>query len=168
MLYLLDASVLITANNLYYPLDGVPEFWEWLEHMCAEGRLKMPIEIFEEVTDDVGDWLREQDRKAKVCLDEQTNVDLVRECIERGYAPDLNESEVLEMGNDPFLIASAMAARDQRVVVTTEVSKPTKRRANRHIPDVCESVDVKWCDSFTMLRTLGFSTRWREQFGVFA
>lgn len=25
MLYLLDANVLITANNLYYPIDSVPE-----------------------------------------------------------------------------------------------------------------------------------------------
>ena len=27
MLYLLDANVLITAHNLYYPIDAVPEFW---------------------------------------------------------------------------------------------------------------------------------------------
>ena len=33
MLYLLDASVLITAYNSYYPIDRVPEYWEWLVHM---------------------------------------------------------------------------------------------------------------------------------------
>ena len=27
MLYLLDANVLITAHNLYYPIDSVPEFF---------------------------------------------------------------------------------------------------------------------------------------------
>lgn len=31
MLYLLDANELITAHNLYYPIDVVPEFWEWLK-----------------------------------------------------------------------------------------------------------------------------------------
>ncbi len=30
MLYLIDASMLITASNSYYPLDSVPEFWELL------------------------------------------------------------------------------------------------------------------------------------------
>jgi Domain of unknown function (DUF4411) len=30
MLYLLDANVLITARNRYYPIDTVPEFWSWL------------------------------------------------------------------------------------------------------------------------------------------
>ena len=27
MLYLFDANVLITASNMYYPLDAVPEFF---------------------------------------------------------------------------------------------------------------------------------------------
>jgi len=35
MLYVLDSGVLITANNLYYPVDRVPEFWAWLLHMGA-------------------------------------------------------------------------------------------------------------------------------------
>jgi len=51
MLYLLDASVLITAHNSYYPVDGVPEYWEWLAYMGEQGRVKMPFEIFDEVKD---------------------------------------------------------------------------------------------------------------------
>ena len=35
MLFLLDASVLITANNTYYPIERVPEFWEWLAHQAT-------------------------------------------------------------------------------------------------------------------------------------
>ena len=27
---LLDANILIVANNTYYPIDAVPEFWDWL------------------------------------------------------------------------------------------------------------------------------------------
>jgi hypothetical protein len=51
MLYLLDANVLITASNLYYPVDAVPEFWAWLAHNGAAGNVKMPLETFEEVKD---------------------------------------------------------------------------------------------------------------------
>ena len=51
MLYLLDASLLITANSSYYPVDSVPEYWDWLLHQASEGRVKVPREIFEEITD---------------------------------------------------------------------------------------------------------------------
>ena len=51
MLYLLDASVLITANAQYYPVDRIPEYWEWLQHMGEEGYVKLPIEIFKEIKD---------------------------------------------------------------------------------------------------------------------
>lgn len=30
MLYLLDANVLIRAHSDYYPIDRIPQFWEWL------------------------------------------------------------------------------------------------------------------------------------------
>lgn len=40
MLYLLDANVLITANNSYYALDRVPEFWEWLADVGGRGNAK--------------------------------------------------------------------------------------------------------------------------------
>src|SRR3546814_8678524 len=51
MIYLLDANVLITAHHLYYPVDAVPEFWEWLAHQGVAGQIKMPVETFEEVKD---------------------------------------------------------------------------------------------------------------------
>lgn len=48
-LYLFDANVLITASNMYYPLDGVPEFWDWIDHEASSGRIKLPVEVLEEV-----------------------------------------------------------------------------------------------------------------------
>ncbi|VFN04490.1 MAG: protein of unknown function (DUF4411), partial [Candidatus Kentron sp. G] len=45
MLYLLDANVPITANNTYYAIDQVPEFWEWLQYQGTNGRIKMPLEM---------------------------------------------------------------------------------------------------------------------------
>ena len=51
VLYLLDANVLITAQNTYYPIDTVPEFWAWLVHKGQAGDLKIPLENYEEVKD---------------------------------------------------------------------------------------------------------------------
>lgn len=59
MLYLLDANVLTTAHQLYYPVDAVPEFWSWLAHKGGNGELKMPLETFEEVRDGGNDAERD-------------------------------------------------------------------------------------------------------------
>ncbi|TJW51975.1 MAG: DUF4411 family protein [Mesorhizobium sp.] len=163
---LLDANVLITAKNSYYALDRVPEFWEWLLYWGDAGALKMPLEMVEEIvggSDDLAQWLGEQDHRSALCLKEDVDVGSVQEVLATGYAADLTDAEVIKIGRDPFLIAYALFAPDVRTVVTTEVSKPSCQRANRRVPDVCDQVRIRWCDSFTMVRDLNFSTRWRER-----
>ena len=65
MLYLLDASVLITANDTYYPTHQVPEFWSWIQHQGRSGSVKIPREIWEEITpgskknDSFLDWIKD-------------------------------------------------------------------------------------------------------------
>jgi hypothetical protein len=49
VLYLFDANVLITASNTYYPIDQIPEFWEWLQFQGRGGNIKLPLEIMEEI-----------------------------------------------------------------------------------------------------------------------
>ena len=51
MLYLLDANVLIDANRDYYPIDRVPEFWEWIENAGENSLVKIALEVYEEVSD---------------------------------------------------------------------------------------------------------------------
>ena len=164
MLYLLDSNVLITAHNSYYPIDRVPEFWGWMAHVGSEGRAKVPAELYEEVTDGndaLADWARESENRDALVLEETIDVDLLSTVVEHGYASDLTDDEFEKIGRDPFLIAYALAAQDQRCVVTTEVSKPSRIRANRHIPDVCAIVGVRCIDSFQLLRALDFRTYWR-------
>jgi hypothetical protein len=79
-----------------------------------------------------------------------------------GYAHDLDETELEEVGRDPFLIAYAVVDRDNRVVVSIEASAPAKKRANRRVPDVCKDNGVSVCNTFTMLRDLGFTTAWTK------
>lgn len=164
MLHLLDANVLITANRQYYPLDRVPEFWEWLLHWGAEGLIKIPTEIVDEVcagSDDLAEWLREDEHKTALELDAEAEVELVRQVINEGYAADLDDEEIEIVGRDPFLIAYALIARDQRCcVVTAEVSKPARTRAKRHIPDVCDQLGIQWMNGFGLIRSLNFTTSW--------
>jgi hypothetical protein len=170
MLRLLDANVLISAHNLYYPIDGIPEFWEWIVHVAERGSLKIPLENFEEIRDGSKDeyrdllfgWIQQENVRSALLLAEQADERLVARVINEGYAPNLTEDEILQLGRDPFLIAYGLASPADRCVVTTEVSKPRKIRQNRRIPDVCNTLGVTWCDTFAMARTLGFTTSWKK------
>lgn len=166
MLYLLDANVLIAAHNQYYPVEAVPEFWEWLLHMADSEQVKMPVETFEEVKDGREDWLTRwigaDGTYKRLVLDEDVDPKILRRVLDDGYAPDLTDTEIEQVGRDPFLIAYARADVKNRCVVSVEASKPSKKRANRRVPDVCTSLGVKCCDSFAMMRTLGFTTSWKS------
>lgn len=169
-MYLLDANVLMTAHNTYYPIDVVPEFWSWLLHQCDAGHVKMPIETFEEVKDGSTDadrdllygWIHDASHKQAIVLGEEVDLLLVQRVIAAGYANDLTDDEIDQLGRDPFLVAHALASPDDRIVVTTEASKPSKRRQNRRVPDVCNGLGVRWVDTFGMLRVLGFRTGWQR------
>lgn len=164
MLYLIDANVLIDANRDYYPLNRIPEFWEWLLHMGVNGRIKIPQEMFEEITGDsagLPNWLRRPESKEALILAEEADPLFVSRAVYEGYATDLTDDEIEKLGRDPFLIAYGLIEPAHRCVVTTESSKPSKLRANRHIPDVCKSLGVTCCNTFTMLHELDFRTGWR-------
>lgn len=161
MLYLLDANVLITAHNTYYPIARVPQFWEWIIDNAENGRIKIPYEILGELEagkkeDELFKWVKKN--KKTLLLDENVDILLVNKVIEQGYAKDLTDDETHKLGCDPFLIAYAMA-ESGRCVVTLEASKPSAKRANRRIPDVCKQLNIRCIDTFAMLRELDFRAR---------
>ena len=163
MLYLLDANVLIAANRDYYPLGRVPEFWDWLLDRSARQQAKIPREMYDEIlagkTDDLTNWV--QGNRGVLRLREDADPALVAQVTQSGYASDLNDEEVERVGQDPFLIAYALREPAERIVVTTEVSKPSKRRANRHIPDVCRDLDVRCYNTYEFIAALDFTTAWQ-------
>ena len=168
MLYLLDANVLIDANRDYYPIQRVPEFWNWLLEMGRLGLITIPEETYEEIVspssrrpDELADWLRSQ--RVTMMLDEQVNPELVAAVIDQGYAPYLTDEEIEKVGRDPFLIAYALADFRNRCVVTTERSRSSTSRANRHLPDVCDDLQVPCINTFDLIRELNFHTGWRAQ-----
>ena len=163
MLYLLDANVLIDANRDYYPIGRVPEFWDWLVARATQQEVKIPLEILEEILagrdDDLTRWLN--DNRDALLLEENVDEALVAQVTDQGYAPDLTEEEIERVGRDPFLIAYALGGA-ARTVVTTEASKPSKQRANRHVPDVCDALDVPHCNTYEFIDALDFTTGRRE------
>ncbi len=164
MIYLLDANVLIDANRDYYPMDRVPEFWSWLEHNGKVGKAKIPYEIYYELkqgNDDLATWIKKSKIKEALLLNKETNSELVSRAIYKGYAPDLTDDELQKLGRDPFLLAYSLEDVDNHCIVTTEVLKPSKQRANRHLPDAASILGIRTINTFKLLRELDFRTDWQ-------
>jgi len=168
LVYLLDANVLIDANRDYYPIGRVDEFWEWLVYQGEQGHAKIPQEIYEEIKegksekDELALWAKNEQTEHALKLGEEVKIDFVRKVTEEGYAQDLSDIEVEEIGRDPFLIAYALVNPSERFVVTTEVSKPKRKRANRHVPDVCDQLGIQHCNTYEFLKAMDFRTNWRS------
>lgn len=165
MLHLLDSGVLINAHKFYYPIHRVPEFWEWLAYLGKSGQVKLPIEFYEEIKDgkkdELAKWIKNANNRSALLFDEEVDSETVTTVLEEGYGADLTDVEIEKIGRDPFLIAYVMASQADRCLVTGEVSKPSKRRANRHIPDVCDSLGVPWISNFDLLDVHNFTTSWK-------
>lgn len=161
MLYLLDANVLIDSQNAHYEFGRVDQFWEWIAFHIEEGRVKMPLEIYQEITaksDRLAEWAN--NIKSDLVLNEEVVPELANRVIENGYAPNLTAADMKHIGQDPFLIAYALANIEERIVVTREKRAPKKKGKNRRIPDVCDDFGIKCCDQWEFGRALDFRTDW--------
>jgi hypothetical protein len=159
MLYLLDANVLISAQELHYPLKRIPQFWAWMLTMADAGTIKLPVEIFNEIAiskGDLKDWLTSPDHAKKLRLSGQVNGAILQNVISQGYAPDLTDSELEQIGQDPFLVAYAIPHGTNATVVTREVASPKKQRQNRKVPDVCKQFGVRCITDFQLFQEIDF------------
>ena len=163
MIYLVDASVIITAKDYYYQLDRVPEFWEWLSYWGEQGKIRIPKEIMFEITQDsgiLGKWIKE--RKNLFLIDEEIqNVNYV---LMNGYdltLDEIDDIQIAKVGKDPFLISYGLTDKENRAVVSTESSKPSKQKYNKKIPDVCSQLGIKCFDIYRLIKDLDFRTNWK-------
>jgi hypothetical protein len=159
LLYLLDANVMIRAHEDYYPIDRIPQFWTWLAGLGINGTVKVPYEIYREIAVSTGplhDWLTDAAISGAMLLDMTTDPNHLNQVLTGGYAPDLNDSEIEEIGQDPFLIAYALVKPAETTIVTKEVSAPSKQRANRRVPDVCRTFSIRCINDFEFYRELDF------------
>jgi len=134
--YSIDSSALIHAWRRAYRPRNFPSFWQHMDELIEESRLKASIEVLNELKkkdDDIYEWCKERKDKLIVDLDEETQdavVDLMT-----NY-PRLVDTAKGRSGGDPFVIALAQSSGAQMIVVTEE--NPGKTR----IPDVCEAEGI--------------------------
>ena len=171
MLYLLDANTLIDAKRDYYPISRVPEFWEWLVFYGEKGNIKVPIEVYEEFSDTkdkngkkdaLAVWSEQSEVSEALLLNEEAEQDLVARITYGGYVANPTDDDLVKIGRDPFLLSYALKDLEKRCIVSTEVSKPSKKGANRKVPDVCGDFKIRCINNFQMFRELNFSTNWNN------
>lgn len=160
MLYLLDANVLMTAHDAYYPIERVPQFWEWIIDNAKHHRIKIPYEILGELeagnkASELFKWVKTN--KKNLLLDEQIDQLLIDEVMEQGY--EIERSTIIDISRisrDPFLIAYALASRPDRCVVTLEAVQNRAKPKNRKIPLVCAMLKIPCINTFALIRELDF------------
>ena len=122
----------------------------------------MPVEIYNEVTvknkenPALSNWAKANRLKLKYQQDYKQHI---RHVLENGYGRNLTSIEIDEIGADYNLIACALNDKEGSTVVTSEVSKPKKKRGNRKIPDVFEPRGVQCIRPVGLIEVLDFTTK---------
>lgn len=155
--YVLDANVFIEAARRYYAFDLGTRFWDILSRHAENGAIESIDRVKDELDseDELAKWANGAFRKAFCSTDDESVIVSYREVMSwvqrhRQFS-DAAKADFATVA-DGWLIAYAVAKG--RVVVTHEVLAPDAKR-KVPIPNVCHQFQVRWVDTFTMLRELG-------------
>lgn len=138
LIYSFDSSALIHAWRRAYRPKNFPTFWDRMNELVDEGRLKISSEVYSELEkkdDEIFAWCKV--RKELIYVDISDEVqDRVIE-IMNDY-PRLVDTKNGKSGGDPFVIAIASCGLPISVVITEE------NPGGNRIPQVCTEEDIEW------------------------
>lgn len=147
-----------SRRRRYYAFDLVPRFWTGLEQLAREGRVGSVDRVREELErgrDKLAEWATSAFAQG---LASTSSGDVVAE-FRRVMAWVVGQSQFTDAakrefadGADGWLIAYAKV-RGCVVVTLEQPSRDVRRRVP--IPNVCAEFDVRYLDTFEMLRQLG-------------
>ncbi len=158
-IYVLDASVFITARRTYYGLDFCPGFWQALLYHHRFGDLLSIDKIEEEIlegTDELRDWVANDVPAGFFVTSSEPDIlhsyTQIIDWVDQN--PQYTQAAKNEYADDPDGWLVAYAHAKDCVVVTQEVLDPNIRRGIP-IPNVCDAFGVECINTFDMLRALG-------------
>lgn len=156
--YVLDTDVFIEAARRYYAFDLGSKFWDILLKHADNG-------VVESIDWVKNELLEGKDELARWADDSFSNAffSTIEEDVQESYRkiitwvqnqPQYREAAKADFadGADGWLIAYAMTRG--RIIVTHENPDPNIRR-KVPIPNVCEQFNIRYIDTFAMLRELG-------------
>lgn len=160
--YLLDANVLITAHRTYYGFDLCPGFWTAIIEGFNHRRLFSTVRVRNELLDGadvLATWVTEKLPEKKIIDDSSSDVvqaftPMMTWVVGRKFEPAAQAK--FASAADGWLIAAAKSKGFR--LVTHETRKPDAKSVVP-MPNVCDQFGVSYCNTFTMLRSLGVEFR---------
>jgi Domain of unknown function (DUF4411) len=156
-MYLMDANTYISAKNQYYGMDFCPAYWDWLDQQFTQGQVASIQLVYDELVkkkDELSEWVASHKNHFLSVTDTPTQ-NKFAEIVQHIYSlPNRNQANVASFldGADPWLIAKA--ATTGATIVTQEMPVPVDSRKIK-IPNICNTFDVQYINSFELLRDLG-------------
>jgi len=157
--YVVDANVLMQAHRLYYAFPICPGFWDCLLQHHAAGRIVCVDKVRDEILpgDALYQWAR---NSAPVSFFASTQEEAVTGNFAALVSWVLGQDQFMQAAKEEFaqvadgwLVAYAQA-RKHHVVVTMEEHAPHAKK-KVPLPNLCLQFDVRYTDTFTMLKNLG-------------
>lgn len=154
-IYWLDANVFIQAKNGPYGFGLVPQFWTFLSEQLAQGTIRCPKMVYDELIDgkdDLAAWFKPR-REKGLCNNANETVQQCFSAVANHVAMKFKPHQVAEflIGADGWLIAHAMDG--DGVVVTQESDRSHKSKIK--IPTMCKVFGVRCMNTYEMLNSLG-------------
>lgn len=161
-IYVLDANVFIEASRRYYAFDIVPVFWNTLIRFSADRRISSIDRVQHELgrgNDTLANWSEQEFNNAFLSTDEESIIESYETII--NWVQDQQQftdaaKEQFATVSDGWLIAFAMVNRN--TIVTHEVLDTNIQR-KVPIPNICRAFNMRFIDTFQMLRELGVQFR---------
>lgn len=162
--YIIDTSCLTQAHRVYYPFDIAPSFWDFMKLHFTNGNFVFTNKVAFEIArgnDALTSWAKDQ-IPTSAELDCHADANIMAHYgnimswgnAHSQYSP-LAKADFADFDNaDPFAVATAL--EKSVIVVSQEISAPLSRK-NIKLPDVCSQFGIHHLDTFTLLRTFGFT-----------
>lgn len=157
---LLDSDVFIAAKNSYYAFDICPGFWTGLLHHHHQGKIYSISRVRGELltgrkTEDLVQWVSNQ-------IPDEFFLEVDEDQVTSAYTEIMLWSQrhtryfdrakaKFATGADGWLVAYAKV--HGAVVITNEQPAPESKTEIK-LPDVCAQFEVRYKDTFVMLREL--------------
>lgn len=154
--YVLDANVFIEAAKRYYAFDIAPSFWQMLVVQANNGQVLSIDRVKDELLRaDLKTWASNTFHEFFASTSDADIIDVYREIMtwSQNQTPftDAAKAQFASVA-DGWLIAYALAKGC--VVVTHEQYDQNIKRKIK-IPNVCQAFDLRYIDTFQMMRELG-------------
>ena len=154
--YILDANVFIESAKRYHALDIAPGFWNALVYHAENGsvlsidRVKTELQV---VGDAVHNWAEQEFQQWFESSNQSDVIEAYRTILTWAFNQDFTEDAKREFANKPDSWLIAYSYSKDYTLVTDEKYEPHHKNRIK-IPNVCKEFNVRYMDTFQMLRDL--------------